>query len=58
MKELGIEERIEAREGGYPSPTILVDGTDVMGEPTSSEAACRLDVPMRERVIAALRNGA
>ncbi|MGY0232010.1 hypothetical protein [Longispora urticae] len=30
--------------GDYPSPSVLVDGTDVMGT-TGSGAACRLDLP-------------
>lgn len=55
VRELGIEVAIDDREGAFPSPTIRVDGEDVMGEPASSEAACRLDVPTRERVLLALR---
>jgi hypothetical protein len=46
---------IEERSGAFPSPSILVDGIDVMGTPQVMSASCRLDVPTRERVLAALR---
>ena len=54
LTELGIQPPIEELEGDYPSPTILVNGEDVMGRPPSMEASCRLDVPTRERLLAAL----
>lgn len=48
--------RIEEIEGNYPSPTLLVNGIDVVsGRPVSSHAACRLDVPTEDQVVAALR---
>jgi len=34
---------VSEKVGAYPSPTINVDGEDVMGSPPFSEAACRLD---------------
>lgn len=46
---------IDDREGEFPSPSIIVDGSDVMGEPAVAVACCRLDLPTRERVLAALR---
>jgi hypothetical protein len=46
---------VEDKEGAFPSPSILVNGTDVMGEPAVASAACRLDVPTREGILAALR---
>lgn len=55
LTELHITTHIEDREGEFPSPTILVDGVDVMGAPPAAGAMCRLDVPMRERLLAALR---
>jgi hypothetical protein len=54
--ELHLNVTIEEKEGAYPSPTILVDGIDVMGAPASQVAACRLDVPTRRRLLLALRN--
>lgn len=53
----GIEDPIIERVGAYPSPTVLVEGVDVMrpGEILRSGDACRLDLPTRERLLAALR---
>lgn len=42
------------REGNFPSPSILVNGIDVMGAPASENASCRLDLPTRARVLSAL----
>jgi hypothetical protein len=60
LGELGLENMaIDDREGGdFPSPTILINGRDVMGASAVSAAACRLDVPMRERALTALRRAA
>jgi hypothetical protein len=41
--------------GDYPSPSILVNGVDVMGGIGDGSAACRLDLPTGERIRAALR---
>lgn len=54
MTALHIQAEIEEREGLFPSPTVLVDGRDVMGAPESGAPACRFDIPARERIIAAL----
>jgi hypothetical protein len=54
---LDVPDRLLVRVGDYPSPTVLVDGTDVMcaaAEPSTARV-CRLDVPTRERVLAALQ---
>jgi len=42
------------REGDYPSPTVRVDGRDVMGPPPAWERGCRLDLPTEEQVLRAL----
>ena len=55
LSELGLDERIEEEEGAYPSPTILIDGSDVMGRPEAIGPSCRLDVPTRESLVAALQ---
>ena len=55
LSELGLDEQIEEEEGAYPSPTILIDGTDIMGRPDATGASCRLDLPMRERLGGALQ---
>lgn len=54
--ELQLEAAIEDKEGVHPSPTILVNGVDVMGAPAFYAAACRLDVPTKHRLLVALRN--
>jgi hypothetical protein len=54
---LGIPGPVLVRVGDWASPTVLVDGTDVMrpaGELLTARV-CRIDVPTRERVLAALR---
>ncbi len=55
LAELKLDVAVEYKEGEYPSPTILINGEDVMGAPPSQAAACRLDVPTKERLLAALR---
>lgn len=55
MKELDISLGFEESQGDYPSPSILVDGVDVMGDPGYRAASCRLDVPTRAAIIKALR---
>lgn len=38
--------------GNYPSPTVLVNGRDVVtGGDAPGGLACRLDLPTRERVL-------
>jgi hypothetical protein len=54
MQELGIEAPIVELEGDYASPTVLVDGVDVMGGSDEGAATCRLDLPSRESVLEAL----
>jgi hypothetical protein len=58
VRELGVDAIVSERVARSPSPTVLVDGRDVMGVPDDelSVEACRLDVPTRERVTDALRS--
>jgi hypothetical protein len=53
---LGIPGPVLVRVGDWPSPTVLVNGTDVMRPVAelSTASMCRTDVPTRERVLAAL----
>lgn len=57
LTTLDIKVPIIDRVGSYASPTVLVDGVDVMrpeaGAPIGN--ACRLDLPTRQRVLDALR---
>ena len=54
LAELRLEAPIEDREGSYPSPTILVNGVDVMGRTDLQGAMCRLDLPTHDSVRTAL----
>jgi hypothetical protein len=53
---LAIPTPVLVQVGDYPSPTVLIDGVDVMrpGSTLSPARACRIDVPTRERLLAAL----
>jgi len=57
LTTLGIDTPIIDFVGRYPSPTVLVDGVDVMrpeaGAPIGD--ACRLDLPTPPRIFDALR---
>jgi hypothetical protein len=57
LTALGIDVPIIERVGRYPSPTVLIDGVDVMrpdaGAPLGD--ACRLDLPTAQRILGALR---
>ena len=57
LTAVGIDVPIIARVGRFPSPTVLVDGVDVMrpdaGAPIGD--ACRLDLPTPQRLLDALR---
>jgi len=56
LAELGLQPTVTELVGDYPSPSILIDGVDVMGHSTAGGvAACRLDLPNGEHVRAALR---
>ena len=54
--DLSITERV----GDFPSPTVLVDGVDVMTGVSGTRAmrACRLDRPTETRILTALRPSA
>ncbi|MCH9731729.1 MAG: alkylmercury lyase family protein [Actinomycetia bacterium] len=57
LTTLGIDGPIIEHIGRHPSPTVLVDGVDVMrpeaGTPIGD--ACRLDLPTHQRILDALR---
>jgi hypothetical protein len=57
LDELGLAIPVREQVGDFPSPTVLVDGIDVMTGAVGAQMmqACRLDVPTRSRVLAALR---
>jgi hypothetical protein len=53
LRTLAISAPILVRVGDYPSPTVPVDGIDVMrpAHAVSPGRACRLDVPTRDRLL-------
>jgi hypothetical protein len=55
LADMGVRSVIEEREGAYPSPTLLIDGLDVItaGSP-DGPPRCRVDLPTREQIQAAL----
>jgi hypothetical protein len=57
LATLGIDAPIIDRVGRYPSPTVLVDGVDVMRPESGVRMgdACRLDLPTPQRILDALR---
>lgn len=55
LSELGLDVVVHESVGDFPSPTVLVDGTDVMGDPGFRSASCRIDVPTRAAILRALR---
>ena len=54
LTDLGLAPVVIERVGDFPSPSVLVDGVDVLGGGGGS-AACRLDLPTAEDITAALR---
>lgn len=54
LADLGCPAAIIEQVGDYPSPSVLINGVDVMGAVAAETAACRLDLPSRERLRAAL----
>lgn len=55
VNALDLQIEIDEREGDYPSPSVLVDGVDVMGDPGFGGGGCRLDLPDRRRLENYLR---
>ncbi|MEV4126789.1 alkylmercury lyase [Nocardia sp. NPDC049707] len=55
LDRLSLTIPIQQRIGDYPSPTVLINGIDIMGTPTGSAPACRLDLPTEDRIMKALR---
>jgi hypothetical protein len=55
LAQCGIVAAVEECVGAYPSPTVLVDGRDVItAEPPPLQACCRLDLPAVQEIVAAL----
>jgi hypothetical protein len=54
LAELGLPPVVIEQVGEFPSPSVLIDGVDVMGN-ADGPAACRLDLPTADQLKAALR---
>lgn len=58
-RDLGVEIRLIDVVGDHPSPTVVIDGQDVVtGRAPAGDPACRLDLPTTEQLAAALRRSA
>ncbi|SLJ75595.1 hypothetical protein [Mycobacteroides abscessus] len=55
LDRLGMSIPIHQRTGDYPSPTILINGVDIMGTTAADEPSCRLDLPTEDHIMTALR---
>jgi hypothetical protein len=58
LATLGLPAHVEEVVGDYPSPSVLVNGVDVIGGTGHGPAACRLDLPTIEQLHAALQQAA
>jgi pyridoxal biosynthesis lyase PdxS len=58
LHRLGLDLPVRERVGRFASPTILVDGVDVMTNTTGAPSmqGCRLEMPTEARVLAALQH--
>jgi len=54
LADLGCAASVIERVGDYPSPSVLINGVDVMGAAVDDTAACRLDIPSGEQLRRAL----
>jgi hypothetical protein len=57
LARLAISAELVVREANVPSPSVLVNGVDVMGAPDGEAGLCRLDRPTEVRVLGALAEG-
>ena len=57
LGQLALDLRVRDRVGDYPSPTVLVNGVDVMTGRRGAPAGpgCRLDVPTAARLLSTLQ---
>lgn len=52
LRETHVAVHFEDAEGPYPSPTLLVDGVDVVtGTTPTPDTCCRLDLPTRAQIL-------
>ncbi|WP_230394014.1 hypothetical protein [Plantactinospora alkalitolerans] len=56
LADLGLPPEVTKLVGDYPSPSVLINGVDVMGRSADGVAACRLDLPTSVHIRATLRH--
>lgn len=56
LDKLGITIPVDARPWEGASPTIRINGADVMGDSPPTVHACRLDIPTEDGLLGALEN--
>src|SRR5579875_604547 len=49
---LGLSAPVVAIAGPYPSPTLLIDNRDVIGQPCDFAPSCRPDLPTTDEIVA------
>jgi hypothetical protein len=56
LTTLAIPAPVHVRVADHPSPTLLINGIDVMGASPDqlTASACRLDIPTREQILTVL----
>lgn len=54
LSRVGLTAQVHELEGSYPSPTLLIGGTDVTGRTPEMAASCRIDLPTEDQIVAAL----
>jgi hypothetical protein len=59
LRHVGFSVQVEELEGSYPSPTLVIDGIDVVtGVRPSREICCRFDLPTCAQIVTALNRAA
>lgn len=55
LARTGLDVEVQERQGPYPSPTLVINGIDVVtGSMPDSGMCCRLDLPTHDQIHTAL----
>lgn len=55
LTRLGVDVELTERVGQFLSPTVLVNGADVLGGADIAGQRCRLNLPSDEQILTALQ---
>jgi hypothetical protein len=59
LSEAGVSAEVDQREGPFASPSLIINGAGVVtGAQARTQPCCRLDLPARRHILAALRQTA